>query len=141
MNGSARNPNFSQFFAILKNCSLRFAPLRFAQTKNNFASLRFAIFREKNFAFASLRNLILSDIWTPGLTISIGENLVLTVFALRFAPLTLGSYCTNPVSQVTLARTLSWCSVFGKGLLSLARGHVLITHCDFGPYTERTTPG
>ena len=65
---------------------------------------------------------------------------MLTVFALRFAPLTLGSYCSNPVSQVTLARTLSWCSVFGKGLLSLARGHVLITHCDFGPYTERTTP-
>ena len=72
--------------------------------------------------------------------ISIGEILVLTVFARSFAPLTLGSYCTIPVSQVTLARTLSWSSVFGKGLLSLVRGHVLITHCDIGPDRERTHP-
>ena len=55
----------SQFFAIFRNLEKLFASLRFAQTKNYFASLRFAIFREKNFAFASLRNLILSDIWSP----------------------------------------------------------------------------
>ena len=54
--------------------------------------------------------------------ISIAKILVLTVFALVFAPLTLRSYCTIPVSQVTLA------DCFGKGLLSMARGQVLITH-------------
>ena len=60
----------SQFFAIFRNLEKLFASLRFAQTKNYFASLRFAIFREKNFAFASLRNLILSDIWSPGAILS-----------------------------------------------------------------------
>jgi hypothetical protein len=35
--------------------------------------------------------------------ISIAKNLVLTVFALGFAPLTLRLYCKNPVSQVTVA--------------------------------------
>jgi hypothetical protein len=37
--------------AFFKNCSLR-------TNENIFASLSFAIFREKNFAFALLRNLI-----------------------------------------------------------------------------------
>ena len=69
--------------------------------------------------------------------ISIAKILVLTVFALVFAPLTLRSYCKNPASQVTMAGRRS---VVGKGLLSMARGHVLITHCDIGPYTIRTTP-
>jgi len=65
---------------------------------------------------------------------------VLAVFALGFAPLALGSCCAGPVGRVALARALSWCSVFGDGLLSLARGSVWIARCDFGPYTERTTP-
>ena len=34
-----------------------------------------------------------------GLMISIGEILVLTVFALSFAPFTLGSYCQSGMSQ------------------------------------------
>ena len=69
--------------------------------------------------------------------ISIAKTLVLTVFALCFAPLTLRSYCTNPVSHVTMS---GWWSVVGKGLLSMARGHVLITHWDIGPDWERTHP-
>jgi hypothetical protein len=69
--------------------------------------------------------------------ISIAKNLVLTVFALGFAPLTLRSYCKNPASQVTMDGRRS---VVGKGLLSMARGHVLITHCDIGPDRVRTTP-
>ena len=69
--------------------------------------------------------------------ISIAKILVLTVFALDFAPLTLSSYCKNPASQVTMAGRRS---VVGKGLLSMARGHVLITHCDIGPDRVRTWP-
>jgi hypothetical protein len=69
--------------------------------------------------------------------ISIAKILVLMVFALGFAPLTLRSYCKNPASQVTMAGRRS---VVGKGLLSMARGHVLITHCDIGPDRVRTTP-
>ena len=57
--------------------------------------------------------------------ISIAKILVLTVFALEFATLTLSSYCKNPASQVTMAGRRS---VVGKGLLYMVRGHVLITH-------------
>jgi hypothetical protein len=69
--------------------------------------------------------------------ISIAKILVLMVFALGFAPLTLRSYCKNPASQVTMAGRRS---VVGKGLLSMARGHVLITHCDIGPDRVRSHP-
>jgi hypothetical protein len=72
--------------------------------------------------------------------ISISQILEMAMFALSFAPFTLCSYCTSAVSQVAVARTLGRRSVVGKGLLSMAHGHVLITHCDFGPNTKRSHP-
>jgi len=64
--------NFEDFctgykiFVNFENCSLCFA----SHTRKIFL-LRFAIFREKNFALASLRNLISSDIWSPAQMASI----------------------------------------------------------------------
>ena len=62
------------------------------------------------------------------------------MFAHSFAPLTLGSYCTSAVSQVSVACTLSGLPVVGRHLLSMALGYLLIPHCGIGPDTKRTTP-
>jgi hypothetical protein len=52
-------------FKLILNRIVTSNPDRYSFILYIFASLHFAIFRQKNFGIASLRNLISSDIWSP----------------------------------------------------------------------------
>ena len=122
-----RVQNFCQFWKL-------FALFRFAHTKNIFASLR--NFSRKNFALASLRNLISSDIWSPAQMASIDcENFLSRECFWNF-------YITWNVVWLSFHQTADFdtCTacfdiIMGCYLGILARFHVFFKH-SFG----RTPP-